>query len=61
PGVRFVDGSDGIARRIAFLTEGQAWARGPAGDLALFTSDDPRDERLMPALARYGIARRLVF
>ncbi|MFM9735948.1 aspartate/glutamate racemase family protein, partial [Streptomyces niveiscabiei] len=26
PGVRFIDGSDGIARRIAFLTQGQAFA-----------------------------------
>ncbi|WP_421847277.1 glutamate racemase [Novosphingobium sp.] len=61
PGVRFVDGSDGIARRIAFLTEGQPWARNAGGDLALFTKDDPVDEKLMPALARYGITRRLVF
>ena len=61
PGVRFIDGSDGIARRIAFLTQGQDWAPGAAGDLALFTKDDPADERLIPALAHYGIARRLVF
>lgn len=60
-GVRFVDGSDGIARRIAFLTDGQAWARSAEGDLALFTKDDPDDAKLMPALARYGITRRLVF
>jgi glutamate racemase len=61
PGVRFIDGSDGIARRIAFLTQGQAWAPSKTGDLALFTRDDPEDERLMPALAHYGIARRLAF
>ena len=76
PGIRFVDGSDGIARRIAFLTEGQAWARpayplsgpdggpggGPSGgDVALFTRDDPADEALMPTLLRYGITKRLVF
>jgi len=61
PGVRFVDGSDGIARRIAFLTEGQAWARGAEGDLALFTRVDPDDEKLMPALLQYGIVRRLAF
>ncbi len=59
--VRFVDGSDGIARRVASLTEGQLWARGEGVDLALFTRDDPADKKLMPALARYGIARRLVF
>ena len=64
PGTRFIDGSDGIARRIAFLTEGQAWSRpvgSPGGDIALFTRDDPADEALMPALLSYGIARRLVF
>jgi glutamate racemase len=61
PGVRFVDGSDGIARRIAFLTQGQAWPPSKTGDIALFTRDDPADEKLMPALARYGIVRRLVF
>jgi glutamate racemase len=61
PEVRFIDGSDGIARRIAFLTEGQAWAHDAAGDLALFTKNDTADEMLMPALARYGIGRRLVF
>ncbi|OYU37161.1 glutamate racemase [Novosphingobium sp. PASSN1] len=61
PGVRFVDGSDGIARRIAFLTAGQAWERSPQGDLALFTNDDPADALLGPALARYGLTQRLVF
>ena len=61
PGVHFVDGSDGIARRIAFLTDGQAWASQEGGDVALFTRDDPADARLMPALAKLGIARRLVF
>jgi glutamate racemase len=61
PGVRFVDGSDGIARRIAHLTEGQAWARNEAGDPALFTREDPADADLMPALARHGLTRRLVF
>lgn len=61
PGVRFVDGSDGIARRIAFLTQGQTWARGAAGDPALFTRDDPADADLMPALASHGLTQRLVF
>lgn len=64
PGVRFIDGSDGIARRIAYLTEGQRWTRrdGEAGrDMALFTRGDPDDAALMPALAAYGIDRRVVF
>ena len=64
PETRFIDGSDGIARRIAYLTDGQAWARPgglEGGDIALFTRDDPADQSLMPALAAYGISRRLVF
>jgi glutamate racemase len=64
PSVRFIDGSDGIARRIAYLTAGQTWARrdGEAGrDLALFTRGDPADAALMPALAAYGIDRRVMF
>ncbi len=73
PGTCFIDGSDGIARRIASLTEGQSWARpanppggpdaaGPdAGDTALFTRHDPADEFLMSALRHYGITKRLVF
>ena len=64
PSVRFIDGSDGIARRIAYLTDGQTWARrdGEAGrDLALFTRCDPADAALMPALAAYGIDRRVMF
>lgn len=61
PDVRFVDGSDGIARRIAFLTQGQDWAPSRTGDMALFTRDDPDDAKLMPTLARYGLVRRLVF
>jgi glutamate racemase len=60
PGVRFVDGAAGIARRIAFLTQGQAFARsGP--DLALFTQDDENLAELDPVLRRYGLTQREVF
>jgi len=48
----------------AYLTDGQTWARrdGEAGrDLALFTRGDPADAALMPALAAYGIDRRVMF
>ncbi|KUR71348.1 glutamate racemase [Novosphingobium fuchskuhlense] len=61
PDVQFIDGSDGIARRIAFLTQGQTWSRAEGSDVALFTRDDAADSRLMPALGRYGLTRRLVF
>ena len=52
--VRFVDGSAGIARRIAALTEGQAWSAAPEGR-AVFTRLDDAARRLAPALARYGL------
>ena len=54
PGVRFVHGADGIARRIAHLTQGHDFAREKP-DLALFTG--PLDEvvGLRPALAAHGL------
>lgn len=56
PGVRFVHGAAGIARRIDRLTDGQAMAR-PAPDLVLFTRAEPGLPTLAPALARYGLTR----
>lgn len=54
PDVQFVDGAAGIARRIAQLTAGQAFARsGP--DRALFTRDGPELARLQSALAARGL------
>jgi len=46
PGVTFVDGGAGIARRIAWLTQGQAWPDVAPDGIALFTGDAPS-----PALA----------
>ena len=52
--VTIVDGGPGIARRIAYLTQGQTFARDQA-DLAVFTGDvAPGLDR---ALARYGFDR----
>ena len=56
PGVRFVHGAEGIARRIAFLTRGQPFER-TAPDLALFTGDPDQFAHLVPALRRYGLER----
>ncbi|MFA6219174.1 MAG: glutamate racemase [Erythrobacter sp.] len=54
--VRFVDGAAGIARRIAFLTRGQSFARsGP--DRAVTTGDLADFTRLAGAFAGYGIER----
>jgi glutamate racemase len=60
PDVRFVDGAEGIARRIAFLTEGQEFHRDRP-DLALFTRGGPDVAALAPALARYGLERTAIF
>jgi len=56
PGVRFIDGSDGIARRIAFLTQGQDFVRSTP-DLALFTRLDEAVAELAPTLAAHGLDR----
>ena len=56
PGVRFVDGAAGIARRIAALTSGQPFARTKP-DLALFTRAEVGLDLTRPALQRYGLER----
>jgi glutamate racemase len=53
--VRFVDGGPGIARRIAFLTEGQDWPAEPSPGIAVFTRRDAASDALAPALARFGL------
>lgn len=55
PGVSQVDGGPGIARRIAFLTQGQAWPSTPAPGRALFTGGPPAAE-LSDALKSYGLS-----
>jgi len=59
PDVALVDGAAGIARRIAFLTQGQAFARARP-DYALFTSD-AGIAALAPALQKRGLAEWAVF
>ncbi|MEC3911219.1 glutamate racemase [Sphingobium sp. CR2-8] len=51
----FVHGGEGIARRIQYLTEGQAWPDAPSPGLAIFTRVDAKVEALRPALADYGL------
>ena len=53
PNVGYVDGGEGIARRIAFLTREQAWPPAPAAGLMLFTG--PTRHPSLAMLARYGI------
>jgi glutamate racemase len=52
PSIVQVDGGPGIARRIAHLTEGQAWPTHPLG-VAVFTAQP--NPSLIPALARFGL------
>ena len=54
PTVRFIDGADGIARRIVSLTDGQAFMRS-APDRAVTTGSLEDWRRLAPALARYRL------
>jgi glutamate racemase len=60
PGVRFIDGADGIARRIAHLTHDQAFVRS-VPDYALFTRDDPGLTALAASLARAGLDHTAIF
>jgi glutamate racemase len=53
--VAFVDGSAGIARRIAFLTAGQAWPTHPRPGLAVFTGGDSDAGPLADTLALHGL------
>lgn len=54
--VRFVHGAEGIARRIAYRTQGQSFARSEP-DRAVTTGSLADFERLRDAFARYGITR----
>lgn len=60
PDVAFIDGADGIARRVAFLTEGQEWQRTEP-DLALFTRDGADVQELAQTLAQHGLNRIAIF
>jgi glutamate racemase len=55
--VRFIDGAAGIARRVAYLTDGQSWPDTPPEHRAVFTRYGEAERRLAPALARFGIDR----
>jgi glutamate racemase len=54
--VRFIDGAEGIARRIAALTDGQEWPASASG-IAVFTRRGDSVEALAPALAARGLVK----
>jgi glutamate racemase len=53
----FVDGKEGIARRVAWLTRDVNWPAEPRPGIAVFTGRDTHVEPLRPALAAYGLTR----
>lgn len=55
--VRFVDGGEGIARRVAFLTQDQDWPATAAPGIALFTAPNGPDPELEPALVAHGLTQ----
>lgn len=55
--ITFVHGAEGIARRIAFLTEGQQWPEEPGEGRAVFTAPDNGFALIAPALRDYGLSR----
>lgn len=54
--VHFVDGAQGIARRIRYLTQGQAFIRHDQ-DFAIVTGDEHNHSNLAPTLQTSGIRR----
>ena len=53
----FVDGKEGIARRVAWWTRDRTWPEAPGDDLAVFTGSDFDPSPLAPALEAYGFCR----
>jgi glutamate racemase len=53
--IAFLHGGEGIARRVAQLTEGQPWSDTPPPGRAIFISDGSDTTPLKPGLQRYGI------
>ena len=54
PGVTFVNGGSGIARRIAWLTREQPWPDAAPDGIAVFTGAPPSPE-LSASLVRFGL------
>jgi glutamate racemase len=56
PGVQLVDGAEGIARRIAWLTQGQTFERTEP-DFAVFTGEPDRSAAFAASLHAHGLER----
>lgn len=55
--LEFVDGGEGIARRVAWLTREQGWPDTSGEGVALFTRSFDPPPALIQGLARYGLTR----
>ncbi|HWH22769.1 MAG TPA: glutamate racemase [Allosphingosinicella sp.] len=53
--IAFVDGSEGIARRTAWLTRDHAWPDEPSEGVAYFTGEAADAEAYRSGLARFGL------
>lgn len=53
----FVDGGEGIGRRVAHLLEGARWPDTPAPGITVYTRLDERAGALTSALERHGLTR----
>jgi glutamate racemase len=53
--IRFIDGSDGIARRIAHLTEEQEWPTEPSPGIFITTGSIDQIVPYRPHLVKYGL------
>lgn len=54
PGIAFVDGGPGIARRVAVLTAGQEWPAAPTPGTLIFTRLGEREHAIAATLATRG-------
>ncbi len=57
PAMKFVDGSDGIARRILTLTTGQSWSEKTPNNIFVATGPKESIEPYKPELAKFGFTR----
>lgn len=55
--LNYVDGAEGIARRIEHLTQGTTWPEALATGTAVFTARNDKVDALRPALAGFGLGR----
>lgn len=53
----FVDGSDGIARRVSYLTQAQAWPGHPDEGIFITTGPVEQIEPYRPALKHYNLTQ----